>query len=172
MCYKPTQGSPPGPASHVVRKCAEWAGVGEPTLTLPLKHFLGTCWCWAGAVRECAGRKMLSTRAAEGEAAIRTQAPGACWAHWASGRPDVGSSFPQDPRSRPGMCLPGVCQELRRRLSRHTPDLHLTHMGLRLPFAGNFQVKMLSEACLILIFLFCSFSIHPHSLVGLERRMR
>ena len=84
---------------------------------------------------------------------------------------DVGSSF-QDPWSRPGTCLPGVCQELRRRLSRHTPDLHLPTWDYASRLQAIFKLKCCQRLVTVLIFLFCSFSIHPRSLVGLEERMR
>lgn len=56
--------------------------------------------------------------------------------------------------------------------SKSAPDLHLPTQNYTIHLEAIFKLKCCQRVVTVLIFLFCSFSIHPHFLVGLEKGVR
>lgn len=52
------------------------------------------------------------------------------------------------------------------------PDLHLPTRNYTIHLQAIFKLKCCQRVVTVLIFLFCSFPIHPHFLVELERGKR
>lgn len=111
---------------------------------------------------------MQPVRAATGEVQEQTQAPGVQGpSDWATRQVGVELTFKVSQFR--AVSSRGLLGDREQELSKCAPDLHLPTQNYAIHLQAIFKLKCCQRAVTVLIFLFCSFPIHPPFLVALER---